>query len=102
MGILIQNAVSYGAAEKGIELELEESKKHIVISVKDHGPGVLPEERENIFRRFYRTDQSRKDKEHFGLGLSIAKELVDAMGGRIEVADTPGGGADFKIRLSKN
>lgn len=102
VGILIQNAVSYGAAEKGIELELEESKKHIVISVKDHGPGVLPEERENIFRRFYRTDQSRKDKEHFGLGLSIAKELVDAMGGRIEVADTPGGGADFKIRLSKN
>lgn len=102
VGILIQNAVSYGASEKGIELGLEESKKHIVISVKDHGPGVPPGEREDIFRRFYRTDKSRKDKEHFGLGLSIAKELVDAMGGRIEVADTPGGGADFKIRLSKN
>lgn len=101
VGIFIQNAVSYGASEKGIELGLEESKKNIVISVKDHGPGVPPGEREDIFRRFYRTDKSRKDKGHFGLGLSIAKELIDAMGGRIEVADTPGGGADFKIRLNK-
>lgn len=102
VGIFIQNAVSYGDVEKGIELGLKESRKHIVISVKDHGPGVLPGEREDIFRRFYRTDKSRKDKEHFGLGLSIAKELIDAMGGRIEVADTPGGGADFRIRLNKN
>lgn len=102
VGILIQNAVSYGATEKGIELKLEVSRKWIVISARDHGPGIPPEEREEIFRRFYRTDKSRKDKEHFGLGLSIAKELIDAMGGKIEVADTPGGGADFRIRLNRN
>ena len=102
VGIFIQNAVSYGATKKGIELGLEAARKHIVISVKDHGPGIPPEEREEIFRRFYRTDKSRKDKEHFGLGLSIAKELTDAMGGRIEVKETPGGGADFRIRLNKN
>ena len=99
--IFIQNALSYGATRKGIELGLEATRKHIVISVMDHGPGIPPEEREEIFRRFYRTDKSRRDKEHFGLGLSIAKELTDAMGGRIEVKDTPGGGADFRIRLNK-
>lgn len=101
VGIFVQNAVSYGASEKGIQLGLEADRKHITISVMDHGPGIKREEREEIFRRFYKSDQSRKDKEHFGLGLSIAKELIEAMGGRIEVADTPGGGADFRIRLNK-
>lgn len=102
VGIFIQNAVSYGATPKGIELGLEISRKWIVIFVKDHGPGIPDEEKDEIFRRFYRNDKSRKDKEHFGLGLSIAKELTNAMGGKIEVADTPGGGADFRIKFNKN
>lgn len=102
VGILIQNAVSYGATGKGIELGLEVNRKWITIFVKDHGPGIPDEQKEEVFRRFYRNDKSRKDKEHFGLGLSIAKEIIEAMGGRIEVADTDGGGADFRIRLNKN
>lgn len=101
VGIIMENAFSYGASPQGIELELEETKKWIAVSVKDHGPGVPYDQREEIFRRFYRSDKSRKDKEHFGLGLSIAKEIVEAMGGRIEVGDTPGGGAKFRIRLNK-
>lgn len=102
MGILVQNALSYGATPEGIELELQVTKKQIILSVKDHGPGVEKEQKVLIFRRFYRNDKSRKDKEHFGLGLSIAREIVSAMDGKIEVADTPGGGADFQIKMDRN
>lgn len=102
MGILIQNGISYGATPEGIGLGLEISRKWIVLSVRDHGPGIPDEEKEHIFERFYRKDKSRSDREHFGLGLSIARELVHAMGGKIEAADAPDGGADFKIRLPRS
>jgi len=102
MGILVHNALTYGATSEGIELELLVLKKYIILSVKDHGPGVDDQQKELIFTRFYRNDKSRKDKEHFGLGLSIAREIISAMGGMIQVKDTPGGGADFQIRIDKN
>lgn len=99
VGILIHNALSYGATEKGIELGLWIDKKQIVLWVRDHGPGIADERKEKVFERFYRGDESRTDKEHFGLGLSIARELVQAMGGSIEAVDTPGGGAEFRIKM---
>lgn len=99
IGILVHNALSYGATAEGIELGLRNGKKQIVLSVRDHGPGIADDRKEKVFERFYRDDESRKDKEHFGLGLSIARELVQAMGGKIEAADTPGGGAEFQIKM---
>ena len=56
-------------------------------------------EKKRIFERFYRADQSRSEKGHFGLGLSIAAQILKAHGGRLTVEDTPGGGSTFILTL---
>ena len=55
--------------------------------------------KKRIFERFYRADQSRSEKGHFGLGLSIAAQILKAHGGRLTVEDTPGGGSTFILTL---
>ena len=68
--------------------------------VEDNGIGISDSDKLHIFDRFYRIDKSRTDKNHFGLGLSIAKEIIDAHNGKILVTDTPGGGTRFFIVLN--
>ena len=70
-----------------------------MIQVKDQGCGIPRENQPYIFDRFYRADKTRSGKEHFGLGLSIAKELAILHGGTITVADNPGGGSCFSVTL---
>ena len=67
--------------------------------IRDRGPGIPDDVKAHIFERFYRVDSSRSKKEHFGLGLSIARELVSLHGGTIRVEDNPGGGSRFVITL---
>lgn len=67
--------------------------------VEDDGVGIADQDKPFIFDRFYRSDKSRSAKNHFGLGLSIAKEITEEHGGKIMVADTPGGGARFFVLL---
>lgn len=67
-----------------------------LLNVIDHGPGVAPSEREKIFEPFWRKDETTLGS---GLGLSIAKELVEKLGGCIRVEDTPGGGATFRVHF---
>ena len=62
-----------------------------VVHVRDRGPGVLPSEREVIFGRFVRGS---------GIGLSVVRLLIEAMGGRVQVAAHPGGGADVQLVLA--
>lgn len=106
LSILIDNAVSYAvSADTGsdkpprIELVAEISKHHLSVSVTDHGPGIPDDKKPHIFDRFYRTDHARKDKSHFGLGLSVAKELANLHDGSLILTDTPGGGCTFTLRL---
>ena len=101
MDILLNNALQYACTQKGLELKLAQNRKDVYIHVTDHGPGIPVEERQKIFERFYRMDKSRSDKEHFGLGLSIAGELVTAMRGRIQIDNTPGGGSTFTLIFPK-
>ena len=67
--------------------------------VQDNGAGIPDEEKKKIFERFYRADQARSEKGHFGLGLCIAAEIIHAHHGQILVSDTPGGGATFTVVL---
>jgi signal transduction histidine kinase len=74
-------------------------KKGVNITVQDNGTGISPEDLPNIFSRFYRGDKSRQHNGEAGLGLAIARSLVEAHGGEISVQSLPGQGATFTIRL---
>lgn len=97
VSILLDNAISYTPEHGKIQLRCERIKTEIVISVSDNGSGLSDEQKLHVFDRFYRGDVSRHSKEHFGLGLSIAKEIVDLHCGRITVEDNIGGGTIFRI-----
>lgn len=100
LSIFIHNAVSYSKEGDCIILRCYEKKHRLIVEVEDHGVGISDENKEKVFERFYRNDTARKDKNHFGLGLSIAKELTLQNGGAIKLSDTPGGGCTFAVLFS--
>lgn len=97
--ILLGNALSYTPAGGHVHLILSRRREKLKIQVADNGPGIPDDKKEAVFRRFYRIDQAHHDKDHFGLGLCIAKEIVRLHKGHIYVEDNPGGGACFVIIL---
>lgn len=99
MEILLDNALSYTPAGGHIQLDLSQKHGKLMIQVSDNGPGIPDDQKEAVFRRFYRLDHSHHDKDHFGLGLCIAKEMIHLHKGQIHVEDSPGGGACFVITL---
>ncbi|MCD7840996.1 MAG: HAMP domain-containing histidine kinase [Lachnospiraceae bacterium] len=100
--ILFDNAVSYTPEGGHILAAILESHNKFIITVSDNGPGIPDEAKEKVFSRFYRYDQSRTDKNHFGLGLSIAKEIIELHEGTITVQDSAEGGAKFIVVLPAN
>ena len=99
LSIFIDNAITYSIPKSEIFLDTAVSKNMLVFSIIDHGTGIEDKDKPFIFDRFFCADKSRTQKEHYGLGLSIAKELVEMHKGTIELSDTPGGGCTFKIFL---
>lgn len=104
IGILLDNAVSYGKIDGKkescfVDLTCKKVGNKVHLFVVDHGTGIAQEKQEEIFDRFYRADKSRKDKKHFGLGLSIAKELVILHQGTLSIANTENGGCTFIIQI---
>lgn len=97
--ILIHNAISYTPEKGKISLSLAYKKSNFYISVADNGIGIPDEDKSKIFDRFYRAERSRSTKGHFGLGLSIAYEIINKHGGIITVEDAKGGGTIFTIVL---
>lgn len=100
--ILFDNAVSYTPEGGHILASILESHNKFIITVSDSGPGIPDEAKEKVFSRFYRYDQSRTDKNHFGLGLSIAKEIIELHEGTITVQDSAEEGAKFIVVLPAN
>ncbi len=99
LGILISNAINYSNKGGYIKLLLTTSHSRFFLVVEDNGIGISDTAKSHIFERFYREDFSRNKQEHFGLGLCIAKEIIDSHHGQITVSDTPGGGTTFTISL---
>lgn len=95
--ILLSNAISYGKQGGYVHLTLTHRHHEFCFQVIDDGIGISPAAKEHIFERFYREDGSRSGKGHFGLGLSIAEEIITAHHGSILVTDTPGGGTTFTV-----
>lgn len=99
LGILLDNAISYSPSNTSIELGAKVQAKQLVLSVTDHGQGIPDSEKEKVFQRFYSGDPSRTDKSHYGLGLSIAQEIVKQHCGTIYLKDTINGGCSFELIL---
>lgn len=98
MRILLDNAIKYTPAGGSITLGMKNNGDACVLSVKDTGAGVAPRELGRIFDRFYRCDEARKSQQSgHGLGLSIARIIAAAHGGRITVRSKVGAGTTFSV-----
>ena len=99
---LLQNAARYGPAGGEVRLIVDVDGDDACVAVEDEGPGVPPGERARIFEKFYRTGGAQmRAKKGLGLGLTIARDLVLAHGGRIRVEDAATGGARFVVALPR-
>lgn len=98
---LVANAVRHTPDGTPIEVAVGHSQNVAVLEVRDHGDGLTPEHATRVFERFYRVDASRARHQGggSGLGLSIVAAVASSHGGRVGVAQTPGGGATFRIEL---
>lgn len=101
LSILLDNAMEYSGSKSEIILSAQSKKNKIYINVADNGKGIDTKTMSRIFERFYRADKNRSDKTHFGLGLSIAKELAQLHGGKITVESEPGTGSTFTLQLPR-
>jgi two-component system phosphate regulon sensor histidine kinase PhoR len=98
---LVQNAVKFTPAGGAVTLTSLRQGTHIVVIVEDSGPGIRAEDAPHVFERRHRRDapSQRPSASGCGLGLFIAKMLVEAHGGRIEVSSQPGRGTAFLVLL---
>jgi signal transduction histidine kinase len=102
IGNLTSNAIKYTPPGGEITIAAGEEGRDLVwVRVSDTGPGISREDQEKIFEPFYRGSQKRRIKQGLGLGLSIARDLVIAHGGWIEVDSAPGLGSQFTIWIPK-
>ena len=93
---LISNALRYGGEDATVETRLFTEGGKPVITVRDDGPGIAPEEQEKIFDRFYRSDSSRS-VQGTGLGLSMVKKIAQIHGAEVSLESEPGKGSCFRI-----
>jgi signal transduction histidine kinase len=101
IGNLISNAIKYTPQGGAVTVTADADPGMINIAVCDTGPGIDLEEQERIFEPFYRSQAHRRFPQGLGLGLTIARDLVEAHGGTLELVSTPGEGSCFTVHLPR-
>ena len=99
--ILLDNALKYAAPQTEVRISMQKQRNHCTLTVSSHGDPISPEDLKQIFKRFYRTDQSRNQSGSYGLGLSIAESIVTEHHGKIW-AQSEDGMNSFYVRLPLN
>jgi two-component system, OmpR family, sensor histidine kinase CiaH len=100
VSLLLDNSIKYSPAGTVIKIRTFRKNRNALISINDQGQGISPKNLPDIFERFYQTDDSRGLHSGYGLGLSIAKRIVEAHGGNIEVQSAVGKGSTFTVSLA--
>ena len=98
LGNILDNAVKYSPLESTVEVTLEKYEFYVCISVRDEGIGISEEERAQIFSRFYRSAEVQQE-EGIGIGLYLAREIVQKEKGYMKVISKKGKGSTFKMYL---
>lgn len=99
--VLLDNAIKYSPAKSAVTISAETQGKYVLLHVTDNGSGIAAADLPHVFDRFYRADTSRSKQnvDGHGLGLSIAKRIVESHHGKISVTSTEGKGTTFTMRL---
>lgn len=100
MTILFDNAIKYTEEDGEIYFVASANDRSLTLRISDNGPGIAGDDKKKVFDRFYRVDKARtRQKGGFGLGLSLAKQIVDALKGTITVKDNKPRGTIFEIKV---
>lgn len=99
LGNLVSNAIHYTPPKGLVRISANSGPENLSIIVQDSGPGIASDEQAQVFQPFYRGKASRRFSDGMGLGLTIARDLVQAHGGTLTLESTPGQGACFEITL---
>jgi two-component system sensor histidine kinase BaeS len=99
LGNILSNAIKFTPPGGKVSIATEYSAGRVSMQVTDSGPGIPPEEKDQIFQPFYRGRQGKRIVEGMGLGLSIAQDILVAHGGDIKVNSTPGAGSTFTLEI---
>jgi len=101
LGNVVSNAIKYTPPDGRVRVAVESEPGAVRVQVRDTGLGIAPEEQARIFEPFYRGPASQRFPQGMGLGLSIARDLVVAHGGRIEVESVLAEGSAFTIVIPR-
>lgn len=99
IGNLLSNAIKYTPEEGMVRVTAGANEHDTWIEVADTGPGIVLDEQDQVFEPFFRSRQERRFPQGLGLGLTIARDLVEAHGGTLELDSRPGEGSHFTIHL---
>jgi two-component system, OmpR family, sensor kinase len=103
MTYLLENALKYSPADSTVTIGADSEKSGFRLWVTDHGVGIDPADQAAIFERFHQIDQTAtRTHGGLGLGLHLAKDLVEELKGRVEVASRPGHGSTFTVIVPAN
>jgi len=100
---LLNNAIQYIPDQGEVSVDVKRSAHGVAVSLSDNGPGVPDDDLPKLFDRFWRAEKSRaRSSGGAGLGLAIARQLIEGQGGTITASNVPGGGLKITFELKSN